>query len=133
MLEEATGTRGEHTLPRGVAGGKMAWQTRNRWGPGTGQVTPCGTGPLFPQPQSSLPARPAAALTSVCALGSPALAFSRSSSKEVSMSAFMGPLPWEKQTDKMSRAGPVTCQSGQDAGVGLRPGAAPHVEIRSAV
>lgn len=58
ILEEAIGTRGEHMLPRGVAGGKMAWQTRNRWGPGTGQVTPCGTGPLFPRPQSSRPGPP---------------------------------------------------------------------------
>lgn len=48
-------------------------------------------GPLFWGPRLSLPPD-TAVLTSVCALGSPALAFSRISSKGVSMSPFTGPL-----------------------------------------
>lgn len=75
----------------------MARQTRNRRGPGTVQHR-------LPVPTATeLPARPATVLTSVCALGFPALAFSRSSSKGISMSAFMGPLPRQKQTDRTSR------------------------------
>lgn len=75
----------------------MARQTRNRQGPGTVQHR-------LPVPTATeLPARPATVLTSVCALGFPALAFSRSSSKGISMSAFMGPLPRQKQTDRTSR------------------------------
>lgn len=44
--------------------------------------------------QPALP--PAGVLTSVCALGSPALAFSRTSSKGVSTSPFTDPLTREK-------------------------------------
>lgn len=47
-----------------------------------------------------------AVLTSVCALGSPALAFSRTSSKGVSTSPFAGPLTWENKQMDCHQAGP---------------------------
>lgn len=48
-------------------------------------------------PRPEVPAG-TAVLTSVCALGSPALALSRTSSKGISMSPFVGPLTQKKQT-----------------------------------
>lgn len=45
-------------------------------------------------------------LTSVCALGSPALAFSRTSSKGVSTSPFAGPLTRENKQMDCHQAGP---------------------------
>lgn len=93
---------------------------------------PCSTGSLFPRPQSSRPGPPRSSPLSapwgsqpwpspgVLQRGFPCLP---------SWALYRGK---NRQTERQG-AGPVTCQSGQDTGVGVRPGAAPRVEIRSAV
>lgn len=95
---------------------RRGWWAGN--GPANKETQQTGPGAQLPvHAAEELSARPAVlgaqpalppdaeVLTSVCALGSPALAFSRTSSKGVSMSPFTGPLTRKKRAE-CHKAGP---------------------------
>lgn len=63
-------------------------------------------------------------LTSVCALASPALALSRTSSKGISASPFAGPVAWEKSRQTVARLVLVTWWEWRDRKNVPRPRAA---------
>lgn len=115
----------------------MTLQTRKHSKQGRALSSP------FTQPRSSWPGPrcwgpslrlrlppDARVLTSVCALGSPALAFSRTSSKGVSTSPFTGPLTREKRAECHEASSCHLSGVESTAGMGFGPGAASHVKMQ---